>query len=191
MRTKLLKRSGVVLVAAALALAGCKGDTGPAGANGADGTNGANGSNGTNGTNGTDGTNGNNGVNGVAGKLSLTIDGVVTAPVNGTNTATITFTIRPAAAVCPGAVCNDTLSILGQKTFYATSYDPATNTFPTKNTTGPLSFSFTGIHFKGFTADGNGAQYTATRANPGFAPETSASAFVYGYITNNPAVPAP
>lgn len=188
MLTNLLKRSGVVLVAAALALAGCKGDTGPAGANGADGTNGTNGSNGTNGTNGTDG---NNGVNGVAGKLSLTIDGVVTAPVNGTNTATITFTIRPAAAVCPGAVCDDGLSALGQKTFYATSYDPATNTFPTKNATGALSFSFTGFKFKGFTADGNGAQYTATRANPGFAPETSASAFVYGYISNKAAVPAP
>ncbi|BDG03050.1 multiheme c-type cytochrome [Anaeromyxobacter oryzae] len=181
-----LKKAGTLLLAGALALAGCQGEKGPEGMPGATGPAGTDGTNGTNGTNGTDGTNGTNGMNGVSGKLSLTIDSVVTAPVNGTNTSTLTFTIRPAAAVCPGGTCVDNLSILPQKTFYAQQYDAATNTFPTNR-----NFSFGGIHFKAITADGNGAQYTATKASPSFAPETSTSAFVYAYITNAAAVPAP
>jgi hypothetical protein len=157
-----------------------------AGCSGSDGKNGAAGANGANGV---DGTNGTNGTNGVAGKLALKIDGVVTTTTNGVATSTLTFTISPAAVVCPGGTCNDTLSILGQKTFYATEYN-ATNGFDTSK-----DFSFGGIHFKGITADGNGAQYTATAtASPTkfvFAVESSASAFVYGYVATTAVVPAP
>ena len=163
---------GALLFAGALAIAGCSG------------TKGSDGAAGVNGNNGTDGTNGSNGVNGVPGKLSLVIDGVATV---GT-TSTLTFTIRPAVAVCPGSVCNDGLSnaVIGQKTFYAQQYNTATNTFDTAK-----NFSFGSIHFKGFTADGNGAQYTATKAGAPFAPETSTSAFVYAYVTTLSAAPAP
>ena len=90
--------------------------------------------------------------------------------------------------VCPGGVCNDGLTnaVIGQKTFYAQQYNTATNTFDTNR-----NFSFSSIHFKGFTADGNGAQYTATKASPSFAPETSTSAFVFAYVTGLSAAPAP
>jgi hypothetical protein len=137
---------------------------------------------GTDGAPGANGTNGTNGVNGVTGKLSLTLDSVATA----SGTATLTFTVRPAAAVCPGGVCDPTLSVLGQKTFYAQEWNATTNTFDTNR-----NFSFTGIQFKGVTADGNGAQYTARRTNVSFAPEASAHAFVYGYIATKGAVPVP
>jgi hypothetical protein len=153
-----------LLLGGALALAACSGTDGAPGANGANGTNGT------------------NGVNGVVGKLSLSIDGVETV----TSTATLTFTVRPAAAVCPGGVCDPTLGVLGQKTFYAQEWNAAANTFDTKK-----NFSFTGIQFKGVTADGNGAQYTARRTNVSFAPELSAHAFVYGYIATKGAVPVP
>ena len=168
-------RSALLALAAIVAIAGCSGK---------DGSNGANGANGTSGANGTNGT------NGVAGKLSLKIDSVSTTTVAGVLTSTLTFTISPAAAVCPGGTCNDTLTNLGQKTFYATEYAAASKTFTTAK-----SFSFGGYHFKAITADGNGAQYTATAAaSPTkfvFAAETSASAFVYGYVTTMAAVPAP
>jgi hypothetical protein len=160
---------GALFLGAVLALAGCSGSNGAQGPKGADGTN---------------GTNGTNGVNGVAGKLKLTIDSVVTA--NGTST--LTFTISPAAVVCPGAVCNDGLTnaVIGQKTFYAQEYNTATNTFDTAK-----NFSYGGIHFKGFTADGNGAQYTATKSGVTWSPEASQSAYVYAYVTTLSVTPAP
>ena len=106
---------------------------------------------------------------------------------SGTSTvATLSFTIRPAADFCPSSVCDDTLATAGTKTFYATYFDTATGTFTTAKT-----FSFSGIHFKGFSADGNGAQYTATKAAPPFTVETSTSAMVYAYVTTASAVPAP
>ena len=116
------------------------------------------------------------------GELSLTLDSVQTV----TSTATLTFTIRPAGAVCPGGVCDATLSSLGQKTFYAQEYNTANNTFDTAK-----NFSFTGFQFTAITTDGTGAQYTAKKTGAAFAPEASAHAFVYGYITNQAAVPAP
>jgi OmcA/MtrC family decaheme c-type cytochrome len=168
---KRLKNYGsALLIGSVLALAGCAGSDGSQGPGGATGA---------------DGGTGGNGMNGVAGKLKLTINGVVTAPVNGTNTATLTFTITPASAVCPGSVCNDTLSVLGQKTLYAQEYNTTTKSFDTNK-----NFSFGSIHFKSLTADGNGAVYTAIKANPSFTVETSASAFVYGYIADTLVMPA-
>ena len=119
-----------------------------------------------------------------AGKLKLTIDSVVTA--NGTST--LTFSIFPAAVVCPGAVCNTNLSnaVIGQKTFYAQEFNTATGTFDTAK-----NFSYGSIAFKGFTADGNGAQYTATKSGATWSPETSQSAYVYAYVTTLAAAPAP
>lgn len=158
------KRSAALALAAVVAMAGCSGK---------DGSNGANGSNGTNGT------------NGVAGKLSLKIDGVSTATVNGVVTSTLTFTISPAADVCPGGACDATLATMGKKTFYATEYASASNTFTTAK-----NFSFSNVQFKGITADGNGAQYTATKSGASFAPESSSSAFIYAYVTTaNTVVP--
>ncbi|WP_242393593.1 multiheme c-type cytochrome [Anaeromyxobacter oryzisoli] len=175
MQRRMKKYGGALVMAGVLALTGCSGSKG---------------ANGANGTNGTDGT---NGINGVTGKLSLKIDGVATTTSNGVTTSTLTFTIYPAAAVCPGGVCKDPLltqkddpsSPLGQMSFTAQELN-ATNGFDTKK-----NFSFSGYHFKGFTADGNGAQYTATKASAPFAPEASASAYVYGYVTSTSAVPAP
>lgn len=129
------------------------------------------------------------GVNGVPGKFSLLIDSVATAAgADGGMVSTLTFSVYPAANVCPGGVCDDTLSsaVVGTKTFYATEYNAGTNTFDTAK-----NFSFGNIHFKGFTLDGNGAQYTAIKANPSFVPETSTSAFVYAYVTGLAAAPAP
>jgi OmcA/MtrC family decaheme c-type cytochrome len=168
---RLKNYGGALLLGGVLALAGCAGSDGAQGPQGPAGA---------------DGNTGPSGVNGVAGKLKLTINGVVTAPVNGTNTATLTFTVSPAANVCPGGTCNDTLSLLGQKTLYAQEYNTATKTFDTAK-----NFSFGSIHFKGYTADGTGAVYTAIKANPPFTVETSASAFVYGYIATPGVVPAP
>jgi OmcA/MtrC family decaheme c-type cytochrome len=176
-----MNKFGALLFAGMLALAGCQGEKG---ANGTDGTDGTNGTNGTNGTDGTNGQDGQDGMSAVGGELKLVIDGVATA--NGT--ATLTFTVYPAAAVCPGGTCNDTLSNLTQKTFYATEYDSATKTFGGANA--DRSFSFGGIHFKGITADGKGAQYTATKASATFAPESSASAMVYGYIADALVLPS-
>jgi OmcA/MtrC family decaheme c-type cytochrome len=171
MQRRMKKYGGALVMAGVLALTGCSGSKG------------ANGANGTNGT---------NGINGVAGKLSLTMDSVATTTSNGVTTSTLTFTIYPAAAVCPGGVCKDPLnpqskdpsSPLGQMSFSAQELNA--NGFDTAK-----NFSFGGFRFKGFTADGNGAQYTATKASAPFAPEASASAFVYGYITSTSAVPAP
>jgi hypothetical protein len=172
MRTKNWGRA--LLLGGALALAACSGSNGKDGANGSNGANGADGANGTNGTNGT------NGVNGVTGKMSLTIDSVVTA----SGTSTVTFTIRPAALVCPGAVCSTNLSLLSQKTFYAQEFNATTGTFDTAK-----NFSYTGITFLGYSADGNGAQYTAKRTGVTWSPEASTSAFVYGYVATAAAVP--
>lgn len=129
------------------------------------------------------------GINGVPGKFSLLIDGVVTAAgADGGMVSTLTFSVYPAANVCPGGVCDDGLSnkVVGTKTFYAAEYNATTNTFDTAK-----SFSFGSIHFKGFTADGNGARYTAIKAAPSFAPESSSSAFVYAYVTGLAAFTAP
>jgi OmcA/MtrC family decaheme c-type cytochrome len=124
-------------------------------------------------------------MNGGTGDLSLTIDSVQTV----SSTATLTFTIKPAAAVCPAGVCDPTLSkaVIGQQTFYAQVYNPATNTFDTKG----KNFSFGSVAFKGLTADGLGAQYTAKKTSAPFAPETSANAFVYAYVTGLAAFAAP
>ena len=90
------RASRLAALALAIAAAGCSGTDGAQGPQGSVGPTGP-------------------GMNGVTGKLSLKIDGVVTS---GT-TSTVTFTVSPAAAVCPAGVCDDTLSSLGQKTFYA------------------------------------------------------------------------
>lgn len=129
------------------------------------------------------------GINGVPGKFSLMIDSVATTTgADGGMTSTLTFSVSPAANVCPGGVCDDTLSsaVVGTKTFYAQEYNATNNTFDTAR-----NFSFGNIHFKGFTADGNGAQYTATKAGASFAPESSSGAFVYAYVTGLAAAPAP
>jgi OmcA/MtrC family decaheme c-type cytochrome len=162
MHSHLWKRIGAMCLAGTLALAGCSGDDGTVGPPGAPGT---------------DGTDGTDGMSAVTGKLRLVIDGVASATANSVTTSTITFTVYPAGAVCPGTVCSPNLSVLKQKTFYATEYDPATKTFPTAK-----SFSFTGITFKGLVDGGKGAQYTASRSPAGFAPEASAHAMIYGYI---------
>jgi OmcA/MtrC family decaheme c-type cytochrome len=165
---------GALLLGAVLAIAGCAGSDGAQGPQGPKGDNGSVGPTGMNGA--------------VGAKLSLKIDGVVTAPVNGVNTATLTFTVSPAANVCPGGTCDDGLSsaVIGQKTFYAQEYNSSTRTFDTAR-----NFSFGNIHFKGITSDGNGAQYTATKANPPFTVETSTSAYVFAYVTGLAAYPAP
>lgn len=235
---------GMLVAAAAIALAACTGTPGKDGApcsvkdntdgtktltcpdgtnvtivNGTDGQNGQQGPDGQTGPQGpqgdagssctatqidggvlvqcTDGTNaiipngaqGQVGINGVPGNFSLLIDSVVTTTgSDGGVTSTLTFSVSPAANVCPGAVCDDTLSsaVVGTKTFYAQEFNATTNTFDTAK-----NFSFGNIHFKGFTADGNGAQYTATKTNPSFVPETSTSAFVYAYVTGLAVAPAP
>jgi OmcA/MtrC family decaheme c-type cytochrome len=168
MQKRMSKVGGALFFAGVLAISGCSG------------------------SNGSSGTNGTNGMSAAGGKLKLTIDGVATATANGTTTSTVTFTVYPAAAVCPGGACDPTLSNLGQKTFYATEYDPATKTFTTAK-----NFSFYVFKFKGITADGQGAQYTA--ANDGsntktaaatFAPEASKSAVVYGYVADSLVMPA-
>ncbi|WP_242342167.1 multiheme c-type cytochrome [Anaeromyxobacter terrae] len=166
-----MNKFGALLFAGVLALAGCQGEKG---------------ANGANGTDGTDGTNGNDGMSAVTGKLKLVIDGVATTAT----TSTLTFTVYPAAAACPGGACDDTLSNMTQKTFYASEYDAATKTFSTDHT-----FQFNGgIHFKGIVDGGKGAQYTAvskTGVNPSFVPETSQSAMIYGYIADATVLQAP
>jgi OmcA/MtrC family decaheme c-type cytochrome len=168
---------GALFLGAMLALAGCAGSDGAQGPQGPKGDNGSVGPTGINGATGQ--------------KLKLVLNGVVTAPVNGVNTATLTFTIYPAANVCPGGTCDDTLSLLGQKVLYAQLYNPATRTFDTNTTTSSFdkNFSFGSIHFSRITDDGKGAVYTATKASPGFVVETSASAFVYGYVADTLAMP--
>jgi OmcA/MtrC family decaheme c-type cytochrome len=129
-------------------------------------------------------------VNNNGAKLSLTIDSVQTVA----GTSTLTFTIRPASAVCPGGVCDPALStaVIGQKTFYAQEYNTATNTFDTARNINFLAKGASVITFKGLTADGTGAQYTAaTTSNVTWAPEASAHAFVYGYVTGLAVAPAP
>jgi OmcA/MtrC family decaheme c-type cytochrome len=170
---------GALTLAGALALTGCQGDSG------AKGDPGERGEPGDTGEPGEPGQDGNDGMNGVGGELKLVIDGVATTITAGVTTAKLTFTVYPAAAVCPGSACNDNLSNLKQKVFYASEYDATTNTFPTAR-----SFSFSGIHFKGLVDGGKGAQYTATRANAAFTVETSQSGMVYGYIGNSLVLPA-
>jgi OmcA/MtrC family decaheme c-type cytochrome len=174
MRTR--NYGGALLLGGMLALAACAGSNGTAGPSG---------------SNGSDGTDGTNGVNGVTGKMSLTLDSVATSG----GVSTLTFTIRPAAVVCPGAVCNDNLSNLGQKTFYAQEYNAANGTFDTARSiqfmTGGRS-NPNNVHFRGYTADGNGAQYTVTsKSGQTWSPEASTSAFVYGYVATAGVVPAP
>ena len=157
-----MNKYGALLFAGVLALSGCSGDDG---ANGVDGT---------------------DGMSAVSGELKLVIDGVATTA----DTSTVTFTVYPAAAACPGGACNDTLSNMTQKTFYASDYDPATKTFPTARF---VQFNG-GIKFKGIVDGGKGAQYTAvTKAGvtPSFVPEASQHAMVYGYIADATVLPAP
>ena len=157
-----MNKYGALLFAGVLAMSGCSGDDG---ANGVDGT---------------------DGMSAVSGELKLVIDGVATTA----DTSTVTFTVYPAAAACPGGACNDTLSNMTQKTFYASDYDPATKTFPTARF---VQFNG-GIKFKGIVDGGKGAQYTAvTKAGvtPSFVPEASQHAMVYGYIADATVLPAP
>jgi OmcA/MtrC family decaheme c-type cytochrome len=145
-------------------------------------------SSGSDGAQGPVGPTGPTGMNGNGGKLSLTLDGVQT--VSGT--ATLTFTIRPAAAVCPGNVCDPNLSgaVIGKMAFFAQEYNTATNTFDTARN---INFTPKGAvpKFKGLTSDGTGAQYTFQMTNVTWAPESSAHAFVYGYVTGLAVAPAP
>jgi OmcA/MtrC family decaheme c-type cytochrome len=141
---------------------------------------------GCSGSNGSSGTNGTNGMSAAGGKLKLTIDGVTTDTAK--QTSTMTFTVYPAATACPGGTCDDKLSMMGQKTFYATEYDAATKTFTTAH-----NISYSVFKFKGITADGTGAQYTATndpaKSPATFAPESSKSAMAYGYLTGSLVLP--
>jgi len=192
---------------------GLPGSTGPTGTAGTAGTAGSAGTPGATGPTGSAGANctvaafdggvtvtcpgsapvtvydGTNGALGGPGDFKLTIDSVVTGAVaDGGTVSTLTFSVYPAANVCPAGVCDDGLSsnVVGTKTFYAGEYNPTTKTFDTAK-----NFSFSNFHFRGFTADGSGARYTATKANPSFAPESSSSAFVYAYVTGQAAVPTP
>ena len=135
-----VKRFGWGVIFAGLLLSGCTGD---------DGTNGTNGTDGTDGTDGTNGNNGNNGTNGVTGNFRLVIDSVVTE--TDLSKSTLTFTVYPAANVCPGGVCDDALAngkVVGTKTFYASEYNTAAKTFDTAK-----DFSFGAVKFKGLSAD--------------------------------------
>ncbi|WP_242353442.1 hypothetical protein [Anaeromyxobacter sp. SG64] len=166
-----MNKYGALLFAGVLAVTGCQGEKG---------------ANGVNGTDGTDGTNGQDGMSAVTGKLKLVIDGVQTTAT----ASTLTFTIYPAAAACPGGTCDDALGMMTQKVFYASEYDAATKTFTTAHT-----FQFNGgFKFKAIVDGGKGAQFTAvTKAgvNPNFVPETSQSAMIYGYIADANVLAAP
>jgi OmcA/MtrC family decaheme c-type cytochrome len=175
-----------MLVGAVIALAGC-GTKGDAGLNGTAGANGATGATGSVGATGATGATGTNGVNGVTGgKLTLKIESIVTAA--DLSKSTMTVTISPAANVCPGGTCDLlTSKVVGQKTFYAQEYNTTTGTFDSAK-----NIQYSIITFKGFTADGNGAQYAIdTKAAVTWAPENSTNAYAYAYVTGLAAAPAP
>jgi len=188
MHSHLWKRIGAMCLAGALALAGCSGEDGDPGATGATGAPGAPGEPGADlaatakpescsvchpdaGTlhqsiynQYTD-----------TSTLVATIDSVVSTlnPDNTTYTSTVTFTLRKSGAAYNG---DATLSGLGQKRYTATRYDPATGLFETASA----------ITFANLTpVAGVPGQYTVSKSNAAFAPESS-NAFVYFYFAEKP-----
>ena len=206
------KRSRVAaffLAVTMVVLSACSGSTGPAGANGANGTNGTNGS--TNGVNGTTGPTGPTGPSGLdltasakpescaichggaavshqsvyntytdATKLSATVDSVVTTAAGNAFSSVLTVTIMG-----PDGLPLSDLTLLKQKTFYATQYDSATRTFTTAT---DFSYPTAGTNM---VPTGTAGQFAMTQPAAKFQPEAGGNAMIYAYVATGEPIVAP
>jgi OmcA/MtrC family decaheme c-type cytochrome len=207
MHESILKKAGTLLLAGALALAGCQGDDGDVGPAGNPGQPGAPGEPGAPGAPGEDLAaaakpescsvcHPDAGFRHQAGydaftdttQLSVEVDGIasVANPDPATTyTSTLTFTITGA----DGQPLTDP-ALLKQKTFYAGEYDPGTKKFSSAN-----SFSFcTAVKDPCTTKiepTGTPGQYTVKNLAAPFAPELAANAMIYGYVATGTPIVAP